>query len=117
LIDGKAVAGRIRERVAQEVRTLGARGVVPGLTVVLVGDDPASTVYVASKEKACKEAGMRGETIRMPATTTQAELLAVVDRLNADTGIHGILVQMPLPKSIDPDTIVRRVDPDRKSVV
>jgi methylenetetrahydrofolate dehydrogenase (NADP+)/methenyltetrahydrofolate cyclohydrolase len=111
LIDGKAVAGRIRERVAQDVRALAARGIVPGLTVVLVGDDPASTVYVASKEKACREAGMRGETIRMPATTTQAELLAVVDRLNADSGIHGILVQMPLPKSIDPDTIVRRVDP------
>ncbi len=80
---------------------LKARGVTPGLTVVLVGDDPASAVYVASKGKACAEAGMKGDTIRMPATTTQAELVEVVQRLNRDPAVHGILVQMPLPRQID----------------
>jgi methylenetetrahydrofolate dehydrogenase (NADP+)/methenyltetrahydrofolate cyclohydrolase len=88
---------------------------VPGLTVVLVGEDPASAVYVRNKEKGSVEAGMKGETIRMSAATTQDELLAVVDRLNADPTVHGILVQMPLPKQIDPQTVIRRIDP-RKDV-
>jgi methylenetetrahydrofolate dehydrogenase (NADP+)/methenyltetrahydrofolate cyclohydrolase len=94
---------------------LRARGVTPGLTVVLVGDDAASAVYVGAKEKASREAGMSGETIRLPATTTQAQLLALVDQLNADEAVHGILVQMPLPSHIDPDTVIRRLDP-RKDV-
>jgi methylenetetrahydrofolate dehydrogenase (NADP+)/methenyltetrahydrofolate cyclohydrolase len=111
LIDGVAVARRIRERVAAQVAELKARGVTPGLSVVLVGDDPASAVYVASKEKQCREAGMKGETIRRPASTTQEELLAIVDQLNADPTVHGILVQMPLPKQIDPDTVIRRIAP------
>jgi methylenetetrahydrofolate dehydrogenase (NADP+)/methenyltetrahydrofolate cyclohydrolase len=111
VIDGAAVARRVRERVAGEVAELAARGVVPGLSVVLVGDDPASAVYVRNKEKFAREAGMRGETIRMPATTSQDELLAVVDRLNADPAVHGILVQMPLPAQIDPDAVIRRIDP------
>jgi methylenetetrahydrofolate dehydrogenase (NADP+)/methenyltetrahydrofolate cyclohydrolase len=81
--------------------------------VVLVGDDPASAVYVGAKERTCIELGMRGDTLRLPATTTQDELLAIVDRLNADAAVHGILVQMPLPKQINPDTIVRRIRPDK----
>ena len=113
LIDGKAIAETIRHEVAAEVAALTARGVVPGLTVVLVGDDSASATYVGAKEKASKAAGMQGETIRMPASTTQAELLLVVERLNADPAVHGILVQKPLPKHIDPDTVIRHILPEK----
>lgn len=113
LIDGVAVAREIRAEVALDAAALIARGVTPGLTVVLVGEDPASAVYVASKEKACKEAGMNGETIRLSATTTQDELLAVIDRLNADPAVHGILVQMPVPKQIDPQAVILRISPDK----
>jgi methylenetetrahydrofolate dehydrogenase (NADP+)/methenyltetrahydrofolate cyclohydrolase len=115
LIDGTAVAKKIRARVATRVKELAAKGVTPGLHVVLVGDDPASAAYVMSKGKACTEAGIRGETTRMPASTTEAELLAIVDRLNADPAVHGILVQMPLPKQIDAEEVIRRIDP-RKDV-
>jgi methylenetetrahydrofolate dehydrogenase (NADP+)/methenyltetrahydrofolate cyclohydrolase len=80
--------------------------------VVLVGDDPASAVYVGGKEKASREAGMTGETIRLPATTSQAELLSLVERLNADDAVHGILVQMPLPRQIDPDTVINHLRPE-----
>lgn len=114
-MDGKATGARVRERVAAGVRALAGRGVVPGLSVVLVGDDPASAVYVGAKAKACEQAGMRGDTIRMPATTSEAELLSVVERLNADPAVHGILVQMPLPKHIDADLVIKRIDP-RKDV-
>ena len=113
LIDGKAVAAKIRERVAEGVRALKAKGVTPGLSVVLVGDDPASAVYVRNKGKACEEVGMRGETIRMRANTTQDELLAVVDRLNESKQVHGILVQMPLPKQIDAEMVIARLDPTK----
>ncbi len=113
LIDGTALAKRVRAGVAAEVAELVAQGVTPGLSVVLVGEDPASAVYVRSKEKASVEAGMRGETLRMPASTTQEELLAVVDRLNADDRVHGILVQMPLPKQIHADAIIRRIRPEK----
>ncbi len=113
LIDGKAIAETIRSEVAADVAALSARGVVPGLTVVLVGDDAASATYVGAKEKASKAAGMRGETIRLPASTTQDELLAVVERLNADPAVHGILVQMPLPSHIDPDTVIRHILPEK----
>ena len=113
LIDGKAIAATIRGEVAAEVAQLAARGMVPGLTVVLVGDDVASATYVGAKEKASREVGMRGETIRLPVTTTQTELLALVERLNADPAVHGILVQMPLPKQIDPDTVIRHIRPDK----
>ena len=115
VIDGTALAKLIRAEVAADVVTMQQSGVTPGLTVVLVGDDAASAVYVGAKERASREAGMTGETIRLPAATAQAELLAVVDRLNADDAVHGILVQMPLPAHIDPDTIMRRIDP-RKDV-
>jgi len=111
LIDGARIARGVREDVARDVAALRQRGVTPGLTVVLVGDDPASAVYVRSKGKACGEAGMASETIRLPATTTQEELLRHVDRLNADPKVHGILVQMPLPKHLDPDTVLRRLNP------
>ena len=113
LIDGAALADRVTRDVAVRVAELAERGVTPGLTVVLVGDDPASAVYVGSKERTCRELGMRGETLRLPATTTQGELLEIVDRLNSDASVHGILVQMPLPKQIDADAVVRRIRPDK----
>ena len=113
LIDGTAVARAIRDEVARDTRELVARGVTPGLAVILVGDDPASAVYVRSKGRACEEAGMHSVTIRLPATTTHDELVAHVDALNGDRAIHGILVQMPLPKQIDADAIVRRIRPEK----
>lgn len=113
LIDGVAIARQIRDEVACDVVRLAQRGIVPGLTVVLVGDDPASAVYVRSKGKATEEAGMRSATIRLPADTAHADLLAHIDALNADPAVHGILVQMPLPKQIDADAIVRRIRPDK----
>ena len=111
VIDGAAVARTVRERVAADVRELVAAGITPGLTVVLVGDDPASAVYVGAKEKASLEAGINGEQIRLPASTSEAELLAIVDRLNADPAVHGILVQMPVPPQIDAAAVIRRIDP------
>jgi methylenetetrahydrofolate dehydrogenase (NADP+)/methenyltetrahydrofolate cyclohydrolase len=111
LIDGVAIARDIRQRVAQETAALVARGVRPGLAVILVGQDPASRAYVRSKGIASEEAGIYSSTIRLPADTTQAELLARIDELNADTSIHGILVQMPLPMQIDTDAVIHRVDP------
>ncbi len=113
LIDGVALAKKIRERVAEEAAALTARGLTPGLTVVLVGDDPASAVYVRSKGRASEEAGIASDTIRLPAATSERDLLALVDRLNADRTVHGILVQMPLPKHIDPDVVIRRIDPEK----
>jgi methylenetetrahydrofolate dehydrogenase (NADP+)/methenyltetrahydrofolate cyclohydrolase len=113
LINGTELAKTIRTEVAADVATRRARGVIPGLSVVLVGEDPASAVYVGAKEKASREAGMAGETIRLPATTSQAELLALVEQLNQDERVHGILVQMPLPKQIDPDTVIRHIRPDK----
>jgi methylenetetrahydrofolate dehydrogenase (NADP+)/methenyltetrahydrofolate cyclohydrolase len=111
LIDGVAVAKRVREEVTRETAALKARGITPGLTVVIVGEDPASQSYVRSKEKASIEAGMKGETIRLAATATQAELEQLIDRLNADASVHGILVQSPLPKHMDSNTVVRRIEP------
>jgi methylenetetrahydrofolate dehydrogenase (NADP+)/methenyltetrahydrofolate cyclohydrolase len=113
ILDGTAIARAIRAEVASEVARLAAGGVKPGLAAVLVGEDPASAVYVRSKGKACEEAGMHSVTIRMPAATTEAELLDTVDRLNADPTIHGILVQLPLPKHIDSEKVLRRIDPGK----
>jgi methylenetetrahydrofolate dehydrogenase (NADP+)/methenyltetrahydrofolate cyclohydrolase len=112
-MDGAAVARRVRTQVAGEVAALVARGVTPGLAVVLVGDDPASAVYVGAKEKACAEVGIRSETTRLPATTSQAELVRMVDRLNQNTRVHGILVQMPLPSHVDAEVIVHHVRPEK----
>ena len=112
-MDGAAVARRVRAQVAAEAEALTRRGVTPGLAVLLVGDDPASAVYVGAKEKACAEVRIRGETTRLPATASQADLADVVDRLNGDASVHGILVQMPLPKHMDAEAIIRRVRPDK----
>jgi methylenetetrahydrofolate dehydrogenase (NADP+)/methenyltetrahydrofolate cyclohydrolase len=111
ILDGTAIAQAIRAEVASEVARLSASGRKPGLAAVLVGDDPASAVYVRSKGKACEEAGMHSVTLRLPASASEAELLETVDRLNADSQIHGILVQLPLPKHINSDKVLRRVDP------
>ncbi len=107
-LDGVALGKQIRGEVAEQVVAL---GITPGLAVVLVGEDPASQVYVRSKGRACEQAGMHSETIRLPATTNQAGLLAAIDRLNADPAIHGMLVQLPLPDHLDTDTVIRRIDP------
>ena len=115
IIDGTATAKAIRDEARVDVAALVARGIQPGLSVVLVGDDPASAVYVKAKGRACEEAGMRSDTIRLSGATTRSELLAVVERLNADPGVHGILVQMPLPKQIDPQAVIQAIDP-RKDV-
>jgi methylenetetrahydrofolate dehydrogenase (NADP+)/methenyltetrahydrofolate cyclohydrolase len=112
ILDGKALAQSIRERVAGEVAQLRAEtGIVPGLTVVLTGEDPASQVYVRNKQNACKAAGMNGKVLRLPADTSQYDLLATVDRLNGDPSVHGILVQLPLPRGIDERAVIERVDP------
>ncbi|HEX6632036.1 MAG TPA: tetrahydrofolate dehydrogenase/cyclohydrolase catalytic domain-containing protein, partial [Gemmatimonadaceae bacterium] len=113
LIDGAAIAREVRAEAGVRAAELAAEGVVPGLTVVLVGDDPASAVYVRAKGRACDELGLRGDTIRLPAETSQQELLELIDRLNEDDAVHGILVQMPVPKQIDPDTVIQRISPDK----
>ena len=113
LIAGSGIALRLRERVAERVAALHRRGVVPGLTVILIGDDPASAVYVKAKEKATLDAGMRGETVRLHATTTEAELLSRIEALNHDHKVHGILVQMPLPTQIDPQKIIVHILPEK----
>ena len=101
----------MRGELEGELRALAARGVTPGLAAVLVGDNPASATYVRMKGQACEETGLYHETVRLPKEMTQAELLALVDRLNADQKIHGILVQLPLPKQIDAQQVLRRVAP------
>lgn len=114
IIDGKAIAASIRQDLAQRVQTRMAAGKrAPGLTVVLLGEDAASQVYVRNKHRACNEAGIASEVITLPETTTQAELLAVIDRLNADDAVDGILVQLPLPQGLDADTVVERIRPDK----
>jgi methylenetetrahydrofolate dehydrogenase (NADP+)/methenyltetrahydrofolate cyclohydrolase len=111
LLDGKATAAAIRAEVHEECDRLRARGVVPGLTVVLVGDHPASAVYVRNKEKASREAGIRGEVLRLPPSTSEQEVLSVVRRLNTDPDVHGILVQLPLPDGIDAQAVLEAIDP------
>jgi methylenetetrahydrofolate dehydrogenase (NADP+)/methenyltetrahydrofolate cyclohydrolase len=101
----------MRAELKSEIRALAARGVQPGLAAVLVGNNPASATYVRMKGKGCEEAGLHHETIRLSQETTEAELLALIDRLNADPKIHGILIQLPLPKQIDSQRVLRRVAP------
>lgn len=108
-IDGKALAQRVRAEVAQRVENLKTQGITPGLTVVLVGEDPASQVYVRNKALACEKAGMKSDVIRLPATTSQAELLALIDQLNQDPTVHGILVQLPLPDSLDEHAVIEAI--------
>lgn len=114
VIDGKAFAARIRTRVAEEVtRIREEAGVVPGLAVVLVGEDPASQVYVRNKGRQTTECGMHSAEHRLEATTTQAELLELIDRLNADPTIHGILVQLPLPGHLDEALVINAIAPEK----
>jgi methylenetetrahydrofolate dehydrogenase (NADP+)/methenyltetrahydrofolate cyclohydrolase len=110
-MDGRAIAKKVRADMAERAKNLAQHGLRPGLAVVMVGDDPASAVYTSAKAKAAEEAGMYSLNLRLPADTSQADLLSRVDALNSDPKIHGILVQMPLPKQIDPDTVIRRIDP------
>ncbi len=113
-LDGKATAQQIRDEVKTQVAALVAQGHrPPGLAAVLVGDDPASKVYVGSKTRACEEAGLVGRTVIRPASTREDELMALIDDLNADDAIDGILVQLPLPKHIDPRRALERVDPSK----
>ncbi|WOS65907.1 bifunctional methylenetetrahydrofolate dehydrogenase/methenyltetrahydrofolate cyclohydrolase FolD [Sinorhizobium fredii] len=113
-IDGKQFATGLLERIKAEVEAVKAEtGVVPGLAVVLVGEDPASAVYVASKHRQTVAAGMKSFEHRLPAETTQAELLALVNRLNLNPEVHGILVQLPLPAHLDPNAVIQAINPDK----
>ncbi len=112
VIDGKAVAEALRARVAVETaKLIKDHGVTPGLTVVIVGEDPASQVYVRSKVKQTAEAGLNSTEHKLPADTSEADLLALIAKLNADPSVHGILVQLPLPKQIDADRVIQAIDP------
>ncbi len=111
IIDGKAIAAKIRSEIAAEVQQLKADGVTPGLAVVLVGDDPASRVYVSMKEKACHDAGIFSDEYKLGADASEAELLVLIEKLNNDSRIHGILVQLPLPKQIDTDKVLEAISP------
>jgi methylenetetrahydrofolate dehydrogenase (NADP+)/methenyltetrahydrofolate cyclohydrolase len=111
ILDGKGCAQAVRAEVAERVRALVARGTTPGLAVVLVGDDPASQVYVKNKDRAAAEAGFRVRTVRRPAALRQAELHALIDELNADPSVHGILVQLPLPSGLDAAPVLARLAP------
>lgn len=109
-MDGKMVSAKVRGSILAEVEKLKAQGVCPGLAVILVGDDPASKVYVRNKERACDECGIYSEKYALPAETTQEEVLALIDKLNKDPKISGILCQMPVPKHIDADAIIDAID-------
>ncbi len=113
IIDGKAIAAKIREEIAAGVAVLKGKGVTPGLAVVLVGDDPASQVYVRMKEQACEKAGIFSDEHKLPAETSEAQLLALIDELNRDPRIDGILVQLPLPKQIDESKILEAISPKK----
>ncbi len=115
LIDGKVVAAKIREGLAAEIAELKAQGKTPGLAVVLVGEDPASQVYVGSKVRACEELGLYSQKWELPADTTQEQLVELIHKLNADDHIHGILVQSPPPPHIDEEAVILNIDP-RKDV-
>lgn len=111
VISGKVLSQELRQALNRPVAALAARGVRPGLTVVLVGDHPASVSYVAGKEKAAQELGLAGQTLRLPESTTESELLALIARLNADDAVHGILVQLPLPEHIRSEPVILAIDP------
>ena len=114
IIDGKAFAAALVDRVtAASARLEAAQGIKPGLAVVIVGEDPASQIYVRNKGETTARAGMRSDTHRLPDTTSQAELMDLIATLNADAGIHGILVQLPLPAAIDSDAVLGAIDPDK----
>lgn len=112
-IDGKAIAAAVRAEVRAEAEAMTREGKTPGLAVIVVGDDPASRVYVNNKKKACAEAGIHSEEFALPAETTQEELLALVDELNGRKDIHGILCQLPLPKHLDDKAVIAAISPDK----
>ncbi len=113
IIDGKSLAARLRQQLVPHIEALKARGHAPGLAVILVGDDPASAVYVRNKIKSCEECGIRSLFERLPATVSEAELVSVIARLNADPAIHGILVQLPLPKHLDAQRVLESIAFDK----
>ena len=114
IIDGKAISAQIRSEIAQKREEFTKEsGVVPGLAVIIVGEDPASQVYVRNKRRACEEVGFYSEAYELPEATTQEELEALVDRLNADDKIHGILVQLPLPKHLDETRVLLKIRPEK----
>ena len=113
ILSGKEVSQRIKAELKNEADKLKAKGIMPGLAVVIVGDDPASRVYVNNKKKACEELGILSEEYALPAETKEEELLALIDKLNADKNISGILVQLPLPKGIDEEKVINRINPKK----
>lgn len=113
IIDGKAISATLRTEVSEAVAKLAAVGTVPGLAVILVGEHPASVSYVTAKERACAETGIHSVLIRMGAETSQAALIAEIQRLNDDASIHGILVQLPLPKQMDESAVIRAIAPEK----
>ncbi len=113
IIDGKQLAAEMRAEIKADVEALSAQGVTPGLGVILVGDDPASRSYVTAKEKACEEAGIYSDDNRLPADSTQEELMALIDRMNNDPKINGILLQLPLPKHMDENAALLAINPDK----
>ena len=113
IIDGKAISTALKEELKAKVDALKAQGVEPCLAVILVGEDPASTVYVNNKKKACEFIGIKSLSFELPETTSQDELLALIDKLNADESVNGILVQLPLPKHIDEDAVIQAISPKK----
>ncbi|MHC4271901.1 MAG: bifunctional 5,10-methylenetetrahydrofolate dehydrogenase/5,10-methenyltetrahydrofolate cyclohydrolase, partial [Planctomycetota bacterium] len=113
IIDGKKIAQQMREELKKEVEGLKVKGIVPGLGVILVGEDPASQSYVRSKERACEKIGIYSDDNRLPAETTQEELLNLIEKMNSDDKIHGILVQLPLPEQIDEQAVLLAVSPSK----
>ncbi len=113
IIDGNVVAAEIRQELSRKVEELKGKGIIPALAVVLVGEDPASVSYITAKAKGCAEVGIYEETMRLPANTTEEEVLATVDRLNKDPKFNGILVQLPLPKHIDDRKIINFISPEK----
>ena len=113
IISGKETAAKIRERLRAQIDQLRQKGYQPGLAVVIVGDDPASQVYVRNKEKACKEVGIAAQTFALPKETTQQELMALIDTLNARSDVHGILVQLPLPRHLDEHQVINAILPEK----
>ena len=112
LIDGKVISAKIREEIAEEVKELKqTRGITPGLAVVIVGEDPASKVYVRNKHRACEQVGFASFGYELPASTSEEELLALIAKLNAEDAVHGILVQLPLPRHLDEEKILLAIDP------
>lgn len=113
IIDGKAIAAQLREKLKSDVAELKSKGITPGLAVVLVGDDPASAVYVRNKERGCDEVGIHSLVHRLSAQTTQEQLVSLIKSLNQDKALHGILIQLPLPDHLDELAVLREVDPDK----